>query len=484
MTELLNTLRTIVGDTNLLTGSSVSQRAKHFWNPEPLQAMAIVRPASTEEVSQVLKFCYEAEQPVVTHGGNTGLVDGEHCDENDIVLSLERMCAIESIDATGRTITVQAGCVLASVHHAVNDAGLLYGLDLGARGSCTIGGNLSTNAGGLSVLRYGMTRDQVLGVEAVLADGTIVSSMNAMLKNNAGYDLKQLFIGSEGTLGVITRAVLRLRTATPYANTAMLAFTGFDQVCSTLDLLSKRLNGQLNAFEVIWNPFYRLATDATIEGTVKPPLETNYPIYVIAESQGNDERKDYQQFEQTMADALSEELVADAVLAQSEKERQTIWQIRENVDLVLSHSPVFVYDISLPIQAMQTYLDHLESALKQQWPQCVFYAYGHMADGNLHISVAPAPENFGQNSVSYGSITNESNGHSASKTHSDWHKLCNNMVYDPLKALGGSISAEHGIGLAKKSYLAISRSNEEIALMKNLKQAMDPRNILNPGKIF
>jgi len=225
MSDLLTRLKHIVGDEHVLDQAEVALRATHFWDSSPMQAYALVKPCNTNEVSEVLKLCHSAGQAVVTHGGVTGLVDGEKTSTSEIVISLERMHKIES-------------------QEAAREHGLLYGLDLGARGSCTIGGNISTNAGGLSVLRYGMTREQVLGLEAVLADGTVLSSMNALLKNNAGYDLKQLFIGSEGTLGVVTRAVLRLRPDTPTVQTAILAFDSFGQVSDTLAHMSMKLNSQ------------------------------------------------------------------------------------------------------------------------------------------------------------------------------------------------------------------------------------------------
>jgi len=432
-------LKNIVGSDHVLSAASVAERATHFWDPSPMVAMALVRPANTREVSEVLKICHQHNQPVVTHGGVTGLVDGDKSTEQDIILSLERMRSIESVDVSGRTMTVQAGCILQSVHDAAKDVGLLYGLDLGARGSCTIGGNISTNAGGLSVLRYGMTRDQVLGLESVLADGTILSSMNAMIKNNAGYDLKQLFIGSEGTLGVVTRAVLKLRPDTTTVNTAIVAFDTFDQIKATLLHVSSALNAELNAFEIMWSDYYQLSTDPTIKGT---------------------------------------RLISDAVIAKSETERSDIWQIRENVDLTLRHQPAFNFDISLPVNSMQTYLDQITGTLRALWSDVIVYAYGHMADSNLHITVVPVPENFIKNPDEPISRVQTSN-----ETEALWYQQSNKVLFEPLAELGGSISAEHGIGLLKKQYLPYSRSAEEISTMQLLKRSLDPKNLLNPGKI-
>lgn len=451
----------------MLTGEQVSERATHFWDSTPLVAKAIVRPGNTAQTSAVLKLCHAAKQVVVTHGGITGLVEGNRSTADDIVLSLERQNAIESIDDKGRTIDVQAGAILQIVQEAAAAANLQFGLDLGARGSCTIGGNISTNAGGLSVLRYGMTREQVLGLEVVMADGTILSSMNHMMKNNAGYDLKHLFIGSEGTLGVITRAVLRLRPATPHVNTALLAFASFEQVTDLLGELSATLNSTLDAFEVLWQPFYQLNTNAAVEGTSSAPLPASYPVYAIVETRSADDESDKQKFQAALERSMNNGLIQDAVIAQSSRERATIWHIREHIDIALQHDPVFVYDISLPIADMSHYVDQTISNLEQLWPGVIVYVYGHLADGNLHVLVAPIAEQ-----------------PLSDATRKEWQSQSNEIVYGPLKALGGSISAEHGIGLTKKAYLSYSRTPEEIALMKTLKQTLDPNGILNPGKII
>ena len=465
--SLLAELANVVGASHVLTGEQVSDRATHFWDSTPLTAKAIIRPANTAETSAVLKLCHAASQVVVTHGGITGLVDGNRSTTADIVLSLERQNSIESIDEKGRTLVVQAGTVLQNIQEAAAAANLQFGLDLGARGSCTIGGNISTNAGGLSVLRYGMTREQILGLEVVMADGTILSSMNQMMKNNAGYDLKHLFIGSEGTLGVITRAVLRLRPATPHVNTALLAFASFEQVTDLLSELSAALNSTLDAFEVLWQPFYQLNTNAHLEGTSTAPLPASYPVYAIVETRSNDSESAKQQFQTALEQSMSNGLIQDAVIAQSEKERANIWHIREHIDIALQHDPVFVYDISLPISDMSVYVEQIISAFEQRWPGVIVYVYGHLADGNLHVLVAPIAEQ----------TLDEA-------TIADWQSKSNEIVYRPLQALGGSISAEHGIGLSKKAYLSYSRTPEEIALMQTLKRTLDPAGILNPGKII
>ena len=476
MSALLEKMIDLVGVSNVICGDAVSQRPKNHWDPSPMEAKAIVYPTNTGQVSDILRACHAVGQSVVTQGGVTGLVEGECSTPQDIVLCMTRMNRICAIDVIGKTMTVEAGCVLEQVQSAAEENELQYGVDLGARGSCTIGGNIATNAGGLSVLRYGMSRDQVLGLEVVLADGTVLSSLNRMMKNNAGYDLKQMFVGSEGTLGVITQAVLRLRPATPYVNTAMLAFDDYQQVTRTLGFLSSASGGQLNAFEVLWNRFYRLGTDDGIEGAIRPPLSRDHPLYAIVETRGSSEVSDRQQFENSLESAMERGMFVDAVIPQSTRDRSNIWAVRENVEIVLRHYPRFIYDVSLPIAAMQSYLDQVEDTLKDEWSRVEFYAYGHLADGNLHLIVAPEPENFGR-------INSVARFDAGSKQHLDWYRQSNQIIYQPLTLLGGSISAEHGIGLEKREYLSLSRNAEEINLMKSLKSMMDPKNILNPGKI-
>lgn len=477
--ELLNTLREIVGEAHVLEPHQVRERATHFWDSAPLLAKALVRPATTNETAEILRCCHAVGQVVVTHGGVTGLVDGNRSTEGDIILSMERQQKIESIDVVGKTMSVQSGAVLQNVQEAAKDAGLQLGLDLGARGSCTIGGNVATNAGGLSVLRYGMTREQVLGLEVVLADGTIISSMNSMMKNNAGYDLKQLFVGSEGTLGVITRVVLRLRAATPYVKTALLAFDSFDNVSATLSQLDTSLNGTLDAFEVIWQPFYRLNTDPDRHNTARSPLLRDYPLYAIVETKSASQSISDDILEETLAKIMENGLVQDAVVAKSEHEAANIWFIREHIDIALEHEPVFVYDISLPIAQMQAYVSQLETDVKRIWPEALLYIYGHLADGNLHILVAPPVRDIDiKTAFEKQGETNETD------IGDQWHARCNDLVYGPLQSIGGSISAEHGIGLLKKPYLSLSRSPTEIQLMRTLKQTLDPKCILNRGKII
>ncbi len=458
MNDLLARVEAIVGPDGFLTGEEVHDRAAGFWREEPVRARALVRPRTTEQLAQVLVLCNEAGQTVVTHGGLTGLVQGADSTVEDIVISVELMNEIEEVDTANRTMTVQSGCRLQAIQEAAGDAGMQFTLDLGARGSCTIGGNVATNAGGNRVIRYGMTRDLVLGLEAVLADGTVVSSMNSMIKNNAGYDLKQLFIGTEGTLGVITRLVLRLREKPRSECTALVATDSLDKVVRLLKHVDSGLGGNLSSFEVMWQDFYRLVT--TPPARNRPPLPQDCEYYVLIESLGSHQDRDQAQFEQVLGEALERDIIADAVIASSGKERASLWALRDDVGESHQYGPVISFDVSLRIAEMEEYVAAVRQRLEQDWDGLHCWVFGHLGDGNLHLAVAVGDD---------GPATRE---------------RVEAAVYTPLQAIGGSVSAEHGIGLEKKHWLRFSRSAEEIGVMRRLKRALDPAGILNPGKIF
>ncbi len=460
MADVIDTLTGIVGPAGILTGDDVAARQSGWLRPEPVRARAIVRPRNTDEVSAVLRACHDDGQPVVPVGGNTGLVNGTHSNDDEIQLSMERMTAIESIDREGCTMTVQAGAVLQSVQEAAEAEGLSFPLDLGARGSATIGGTISTNAGGNGVIRYGMMREQVLGLEAVLADGTVISSMNRMLKNNAGYDLKQLFIGTEGTLGIVTRAVLRLRPALRSQNTAFVAVDDFAHVPALLNLLGSSLGGALTAFEVLWADFYETVVDNS--GRHRQLLPQGHPFYLLIEACGGNQDADAERFETALGEALENRLISDAVFAQSGRERKEMWAIRDDIDaLVDKMRPAIAFDISLPIGDAAAYAAAVNRSLTERWPDTFRNTtFGHLGDGNLHFL------------MSIGSDDSDELGEAMER------------IYRELKPYGGSISAEHGIGLEKRPYLRYSRSDAEVALMKQLKRSLDPDGILNPGKVF
>jgi FAD/FMN-containing dehydrogenase len=454
--SLIPQLKSIVGEQGLLEGAAVRERGKAIFHG-CVEADILVRPRSTEQVSALLRLCHARGQPVVTHGGLTGLVQGADATRGDIVLSLESMNAIERIDVPGRSLRAQAGVQLGRVQREAEQHGMVFPLDLGARDSATVGGNISTNAGGLRVLRYGMMRNLVLGVEAVLADGTVLTSLNRMLKNNAGYDLKQLFIGSEGTLGVVTRAELRLVSRTRSQETLLAALPSFDAMVELLDRLDSGLGGQLAAFEALWGNYYDYNTAPPAQNTA--PLARGAPFYVIAETLGGDPESDRARLEAVLGEALEAGVLADVTIANSETERRAIWAIREDVWQVQNIGPLLTFDVSLPIENMKAYAGQVCESVSDFAGDNRAFVFGHMADGNLHIVVAAGDD-------------------------AATRKRVEDLVYRPLAEIGGSVSAEHGIGLEKRAYLPLSRTAAEISTMRLLKQALDPKGILNPGKVF
>ena len=451
---LLDVLEKTLGADGIVTGEAAAEQAYSPW-ARLGKPLAIVKPRTTEDVSRILKAAHAEGAAVVPWGGRTGLVDGGRA-EGAIALSLERMNAVEEIDREGSIMTVQAGCILANACDAADEAGLFLPLDLGARGTATIGGNISTNAGGNRVLRYGMMREMVLGLEAVLADGTVVSSMNRLIKNNTGYDLKQLFIGSEGTLGVVTRAVLRLRPKPASQNTAFLAVESFEALPKLLRYLEAELSGTLSAFEVMWPEFYRFVTTEPAKGRSILPAGSAY--YVLAEMLGSHPEADAERFEAVLGGALENELVSDAVIAKSQAERDGMWGLRDDVSQPYRNGPASTYDISLPIPEIPAYVEKVRADLTARWPKAELTVFGHLGDGNLHL-IAGVGDRSAKPDVEA-------------------------IVYAPLKAFSGSVSAEHGIGLQKMKYLGVSRSEVEVAVMRTLKDALDPKHILNPGKIL
>jgi FAD/FMN-containing dehydrogenase len=450
-------LASMLGDSAIISSDRVGERAVSYWDSSPMTAAAILRPKTTAEVSEALRLCHEYGKSVITHGGRTGCVQGTKSGKDDIVISLERMNEIEEIDLVSHTLVVQAGAVLEQVQAAVRDQGLLLPLDLGARGSCTIGGNLATNAGGINVIRYGMARAMVLGLEVVLPDGTILSSMNKMLKNNAGFDLKQLYIGTEGTLGIITRAVLKLEPLPITQNTALAAIKSFEDVPKLLNHLKGTVGASLSAFEAMWGDYLRAVTQP---GWHKAPMDSQHPFYVLFECEGNDPARDDERFMEVIEAAFDAGYIVDAVIPKSGAERQALWNIRDDFEAILSPKPVFLYDVSLPLQSMEQYVSDVQSALNTSLPNSKVFVLGHVGDGNLHFFVQP---------------------------HSDaanTHELSDRAIYEPLRSYKGSVSAEHGIGFEKKAWLSQSRSTEEIAVMRHLKNSLDPKKILNSGVVI
>ncbi len=453
--SLLARLQAALPSEAVVTGDDLKGRTEDWRRQRPMRAKVLIRPATTEQVATVLTLCHAAGQSVITHGGLTGLVHGVDSTESDVVLSLERMRRIESIDPMQRVAIVEAGVTLQQLQEAADEQGLAFPLDLGARGSATLGGNVSTNAGGNRVLRFGMMREMVLGLEVVLADGTVIPAMNRLIKNNSGYDLKQLFIGAEGTLGVVTRLVLRLREKPTRQDVAFAAVPSFPALTALLKHMDRSLGGGLSAFEVMWPEFYELVTTAPAKG--QPPLPQGSPFYVLIESLSGD--TDGGRFQVALEQALEKELIVDVAIAQSQANVAAIWALRDDVMQTGRWGAPITFDVSLPIVCMPEYVETVKAGLRALCPAVRTFVFGHMGDGNLHVVVSPdgLPGNA--------------------------RASVERIVYEPLQKIGGAVSAEHGIGLEKKEWLPVSRSAAEIELMRTLKLAMDPKRILNPGRV-
>lgn len=451
---LIKVLRAALGEDAIRTGAEIPERNRaDMSGATPVLPLALVLPRTTEEVAAILKLCNEHRWPVVPQGGMTGLAQGAHPESDEIAISLERMTGVEEVDRASGTITALAGTPLQMIQEAAAEAGFLVGLDLGARGSCTIGGNVATNAGGNQVLRYGMTRRNVLGMEAVLPDGRVLRSLNKMIKNNTGYDWTQLMIGSEGTLGIVTRVVLALHPRPTSIDAALVAVPDTVAAIALLRDLERRLPGGLLVFEAMWREFYAIATRTMGRAA---PLPDDHDLTLMIEAPANDGG---------LADALGAAyeagLFKDAVIAQSEADRQTFWALRESV---YDHSRYFPpnvgFDVSIPLDRMPEAIDALRDRFAQALPDQPWVVFGHLADSNIHVNMMPDP------------------------SLADVRKQIEAVVYGVVKDLGGSVSAEHGIGRLKAPYLGLSRTREELEVMVAIKRTFDPNGILSPGRIF
>ena len=457
---IVQSLEALLQPHQILTGDSLRQRTYHIWRmEEALDVKALVLPETTEEVAAVLKCCYDSNQEVVVHGGLTNLVGSTEVNPNQIVLAMDRMNTIEEIDPQSRTLTAHCGAIVETLIDKAAAHDLMLPLNFGAKGSAQIGGAIATNAGGLRVFRYGMTRQMVLGLEAVLPDGRIVSSLKKVLKDNSGYDLKQLFIGAEGTLGVVTKVILRLVEAPKSRVSALVAVDEYEKVVALLKYLEKNLNGGLTGFELMWPNTYTTMTQTLNQQ--QPPLPQDYPYYIFIECLGNNIQKEYEQLENLIAEAFEKDMIVDAALMNSDRDLKHLWQIREDVAVLASQGKYDQhFDISLPIPKIGSLISEMQQKLEALPAVSHAFAFGHVADGNIHFIVGKDDETDAT------------------------RKAINEIVYAPLKEHQGSVSAEHGIGLHKKEYLYTSRSATEIEVMRSLKNLFDPKGLLNPGRIF
>ncbi|MEM8662508.1 MAG: FAD-binding oxidoreductase [Pseudomonadota bacterium] len=456
--SILDNLRGALGDDVVLTGEAIPERNRQDAMMQPATLpLALVRPRTTEEVAKVLSLCNAAHQPVTTQGGMTGLAGGAHPGTAEIALSLERMSGVEEVDLVSGTLTALSGTTLQTIQNAAASEGFLCGIDLGARGSCTIGGNVATNAGGNQVLRYGMTRHNVLGLEVVQADGTVVKNLNKMLKNNAGYDWTQLFIGSEGTLGVVTRVVLGLHPPAGERQTALCACNSLDDAMALLRSMERHFGANLLVFEGMWREFIDVAV-ARLD--LAPPFEKPPEITVLLEVAG-----DHDSLAEALGELHEQEVLSDAILARSGPDAARLWGYRESVyDYSRFQTGFAGFDISVPLPRMAAAAEALREAAAQHWPGAVSVVFGHIADCNLHIMVG-APDG-------------------GRWLRDEDRARIDQTVYAIVARHDGSVSAEHGIGTAKKPYLPMSRSAEELALMRTMKRALDPNNILNRGRVL
>ena len=450
----------IVGDRNVVVGDAIGERyridviGKYRSSPGFL-----VKPGTTTEVSEVVRVAAAHRLSVTTVGGQTGTCGGAIADDGGIALSLERLSQIGEIDTVSMTLAVEAGCILQTAQEAVEQAGAFLPLDLGSRGSATIGGCIAANSGGNRVLRWGMMRDMVIGLEVVLADGAIVSSLTKMIKDNAGYHWKELMIGSEGTLGIVTRAVLRLRPQPLSDQTALVALSSFDKVAGLLRELEFRLAGQLSSFELMWGEFYELVTTHQLDQRPRP-MATGHPYYVLVERLGGDPEADGEKFEQLLMAQIEAGVIDDAVIAKSEQERQALWSVREDLRGAFGAlQPATVYDVSMALTDMPRFVADVRRNIAAAYPGARLLFYGHAGDGNLHLVAHVGKDG-------------------AAHTHD-----VDRIVYETVRTVDGSIAAEHGIGMSRLPFIGLTRSATEIALMRRIKQALDPEGLLNPGKV-
>ncbi|NNG25430.1 FAD-binding oxidoreductase [Telluria aromaticivorans] len=465
---LLAALEDIAGAAHLVVDAAAMAPYLADWRGRFTgRARAVVLPADTGEVARIVSACAAARVPIVPQGGRTGLVLGSVPDASGtaIVLSLRRLNRIRHIDPANRTMTVEAGCILYDIQQAALEAGMLFPLSLAAEGSCTIGGNLSTNAGGTAVLRYGNTRELCLGLEVVTAQGQVWDGLRGLRKDNTGYALRELFIGAEGTLGVITAAVLKLYPEPKAVLSALVALDSPQAALGLLALMQDRCGAALTGYELMSDFCLRLVA-AQFPGLPKP-FAAHYPQYALVElSSTESEDHAAELIESSIGAALDAGIALDAVLATSGAQSLGLWQLREHIPLAQAAAGKNIkHDISLPVSNIPAFIEQTGAALQAAFPGCQLVCFGHLGDGNLHYNLAP-PEGL---------------GHDSFLAHQE---SVNRIVHDSVAAFGGSISAEHGVGALKRDELPRYKSAVELDMMRAVKAALDPLGIMNPGKIL
>jgi FAD/FMN-containing dehydrogenase len=466
---LLQSLRTAVGAANVLTEGNLSAWEQDWRKREHGKALAVVRPASTLEVAEVVKACVAAGISIVPQGGNTGMVVGSTPDTSgtQVVLSLQRMNQVRTLDAANLTVTVEAGCVLQSLQETCEQAGFLFPLSMASEGSCTIGGNLGTNAGGTQVVRYGNTRELCLGLEVVNAQGEVWNGLTGLRKDNTGYDLRHLFIGSEGTLGVITAATMRLYPLPASQLTAFAAVPSLEAAVELLGLAHRFLSAGLTGFEVMGQFALGLVVKHFPQQRV-PFQSMGTPYCVVLENSDHEsEGHARAQFERLLEAALDCGCVLDAVVAESMAQARALWHIRESIPLAQAQEGLNIkHDISIAVSRIPAFVRETDAALEQAFPGARLVNYGHLGDGNLHYNVQ-APQ-----------------GSDAEAFLKNQEKPINALVYDAVDRFGGSISAEHGIGSLKREKLEQHKSPVALQMMRAIKTALDPHNRMNPGRVI
>ncbi|MBI2726762.1 MAG: FAD-binding oxidoreductase [Polaromonas sp.] len=465
---LINTLRGITGAANVLTEGDLSAWEQDWRKRARGKALAVVRPGNTAEVAAVVKACVAAGVSLVPQGGNTGLVVGAIPDESgtQVVLSLQRMNNVRSMDAANLTMTVEAGCILQSLQEAAEKAGFLFPLSLAAEGSCTIGGNLATNAGGTQVVRYGNARELCLGVEVVTAQGEIWDGLTGLRKDNTGYDLRDLFIGSEGTLGIITAATLKLYPIPAARLTAWAAVPSMAHAVTLLGLAHQHLGAGLTGFEVMGQ--FALSLVDKHFPQLRVPLYKDTPFCVLLENSDHEsESHAREQFERLLETALENECVLDAVVAENLTQANQLWHIRESIPLAQAEEGLNIkHDISIAVSRIPEFVEKTDRLLADAIPGVRMVNFGHLGDGNLHYNVqAPA------------------DGDSKAFLR-DREEEVNTIVYDSVASFEGSISAEHGVGSLKLDKLEHHKSPVAMGMMRAIKHALDPTNAMNPNRVL